>query len=70
MLEYQNLRTSWYITKAQTLLATVSLLTIPLTSAVCAAAVVPWLQQSGKDITLRQVITLSDKGWTSPYIYY
>ena len=69
-LERQNLRTSWYIKKAQTLLATVSLLTIPLTSAVCAAAVVPWLQQSGQGMSLRQIITLSDKGWTSPYIYY
>lgn len=69
-LEKQNDTTSWYIKKAQTLLATVSLLTIPLTSAVCAAAVIPWLQQSGQGMSLRQMITLADKGWTSPYIYY
>lgn len=69
-LALQNERTSRYIRNAQTLLSAVSLLTIPLTSAVCAAAVVPWLQQSGQDMSLRQIMTLSDKGWTSPYVYY
>lgn len=66
---YQNERTLRYIADAQTLLSAVALLTIPLTSAVCAAAVVPWLQRSGQNMSVRQLITLVDKGWTSPYVY-
>ena len=69
-LASQNARTTQYINNAQTLLSAVSLLTIPLTSAVCAAAVIPWWQEAGQSMSLRQVITLADKGWTSPYIYY
>lgn len=69
-LVYQNAQTARYIRNAQTLLSAVSLLTIPLTSAVCAAGVIPWWQEAGRSMTLRQVITLADKGWTSPYIYY
>lgn len=64
-----NSRTQSFISNAQTILSAVSVLTIPLTSAVCAAAVVPWLQHSGKDISLRQLLTLADRGWTSPYVY-
>ena len=65
----QNKRTLRFIADAQTILSAVSLLTIPLTSAVCAAAVVPWLQHSGLAMSVRQLMTLADKGWTSPYIY-
>ena len=65
----QNARTLRYVADAQTVLSAVSLLTIPLTSAVCAAAAVPWLQSNGQGMSLRQVMALADKGWTSPYIY-
>ncbi len=65
----QNARTLQYVADAQTVLSAVSLLTIPLTSTVCAAAAVPWLQSSGRGMSLRQLMTLADKGWTSPYIY-
>ena len=66
---YQNARTLRYIADAQTLLGVVALLTIPLTSAVCASAVVPWLQRRGQKMSVRQLMTLADKGWTSPYVY-
>ena len=66
---FQNKRTLRYIADAQTLLSAVALLTIPLTSAVCAAAAVPWLQRRGQKMSVRQLMTLADKGWTSPYVY-
>ncbi len=64
-----NARTQTYISNAQTLMSAVALLTIPLTATVCAAAAVPWLQRVGHDMSLRQIMTLADRGWTSPYTY-
>lgn len=66
----QNSRTQRLVADAQTLLSAVSLLTIPLTSAVCAAAAVPWMQHCGRDMSIRQTMALADKGWQSPYIYW
>ena len=65
----QNARTQTYISNAQTLMSAVALLTIPLTSTVCAAAAVPWLQRFGHGMSLRQTTALADRGWTSPYIF-
>lgn len=58
----QNIRTLRYVADAQTVLSAVSLLTIPLTSAVCAAAAVPWLQSGGRGRSLQQLIDYPDKG--------
>lgn len=47
-----------------------SVLTIPLTSMVCSCAMVGFLQkrtkQGWRSLTLRQSMTLADKGWTDP----
>lgn len=56
----------WY-KAAQVIQSIASVLTIPLTSTVCSSAAVIYLQQStGRtpSFTLRQMITLADKGWT------
>ncbi|KAF8815773.1 hypothetical protein BYT27DRAFT_7224704 [Phlegmacium glaucopus] len=46
----------------------VTVLTIPLTSAVCSKAAVVFIQrQSG--LSLRQAMVLADKGWTEPKLY-
>ena len=46
----------------------VSVLTIPLTSAVCAKAAVAFAQRSSHrtSLSLRQTMALADKGWASP----
>lgn len=53
---------------ARTVQAIVGVLTIPLTSAVCSAAAVVFAQAKRQDrkLTLRQTMTLADKGWTDP----
>lgn len=53
---------------ARTVQAVVSVLTIPLTSAVCSAAAVVFMQSTRhkRKLTLRQMMTLADKGWTDP----
>ena len=53
---------------ARTVQAVVGVLTIPLTSAVCSAAAVVFAQAKRKDrkLTLRQTMTLADKGWNDP----
>lgn len=53
---------------ARTVQAVVTVVTIPLTSAVCSAAAVVFAQ-SNKDhrhLSMRQMMTLADKGWTDP----
>lgn len=51
-----------------------AVLTIPLTSAVCASAAVVYLQHCTKGqpptFTLRQMTVLADKGWTNIGTYY
>lgn len=46
----------------------VTIVTIPLTSAVCSSAAVVFAQSKKGDrrLTLRQMMTLADKGWTDP----
>lgn len=53
---------------ARTVQAVVGVLTIPLTSAVCSAAAVVFTQAGRQErrLTLRQTMTLADKGWTDP----
>lgn len=53
---------------ARTIQALVSVLTIPLTSAVCYSAAVVFAQSSRRErrLTVRQMITLADKGWNDP----
>ncbi|MCJ1377755.1 hypothetical protein MMC17_000851 [Xylographa soralifera] len=48
-----------------------SVLVIPVTSAICSKAVVAYLQHNRRHfhLTLRQAITLADKGWTDPQLY-
>lgn len=48
----------------------VSVLAIPLTSAVCAKAAVVFAQRSSRrtSLSLRQTMALADKGWASPAI--
>lgn len=53
---------------ARTVQAVVTVLTIPLTSAVCSAAAVVFVQSKIKKrhLTMRQMMALADKGWTDP----
>ena len=51
-----------------------SVLTIPLTSAVCSSVVVIYLQHRADarapNFTLRQMMVLADKGWTDVGTYF
>ncbi|KAF7134168.1 hypothetical protein CNMCM5793_005847 [Aspergillus hiratsukae] len=55
-----------YLRAARTVQSLVSVLTIPLTSAVCSQAAVVYIQRKRGDKrpTLRQSMALADKGWT------
>ncbi|KAK2608869.1 hypothetical protein QQS21_002582 [Conoideocrella luteorostrata] len=60
-----------YVKAARVLQAIVSVLAIPLTSAVCSQAAVVYLQRAGQNEpgpTLRQTMVLADKSWTEPLI--
>lgn len=61
---------NWYRT-ARVLQSIVSVLTIPLTSAVCSSAAVIFVQHNRKTfgLSMRQVMVLADKGWTDPATY-
>lgn len=61
---------NWFRT-ARVIQALVGVLTIPVTSAVCSAAAVVFVQRNGSrsDITIRKVMTLADKCWTDPPTY-
>ncbi|GAW22640.1 hypothetical protein ANO14919_121820 [Xylariales sp. No.14919] len=48
--------------------SSVAVLTIPLTSAICARAAVAFLQQNS-GMTVRQMIALADKGWIESSIF-
>ncbi|KAJ5175369.1 uncharacterized protein N7482_001246 [Penicillium canariense] len=59
----------WY-RAARIIQSVVGILTIPLTSAVCSSAAVIFIQQRAhKGITVRQVMTLADKGWADLATY-
>lgn len=57
-------------TIARTMQSVVGLVTIPLTSAVCSAAAASFAQSNSKkrELTMRQLLTLADKGWSDPTI--
>ncbi|KAE8442481.1 hypothetical protein EG329_003324 [Mollisiaceae sp. DMI_Dod_QoI] len=57
----------WY-RAARVIQSIVGVLTIPLTSAVCSSAAVIFVQQhrSTSGLTIRQVMTLADRGWVGP----
>lgn len=61
-----------YLKSARIIQAIVSVLTIPLTSAVCSQAVVVYLQKrQGESLpTLRQSMALADKGWADIGLYF
>lgn len=60
----------WYRT-ARVIQSIVSVLTIPLTSAVCSSAAVIFVQHNQKSfrLSIRQVMVLADKGWSDPAAY-
>lgn len=51
--------------------AIVTVVTIPLTSAICSAAAVVFVQRRarGVDLTLRRTVVLADRGWSSISIF-
>ncbi|PLB48356.1 hypothetical protein P170DRAFT_438020 [Aspergillus steynii IBT 23096] len=61
----------WYQT-AKFLSGTVGVLALPLTSSVCASAAVNFAQTRSRGtkscLTLKQTVTLANKGWTSPFV--
>lgn len=57
--------------RAATVLSTIAaVMTIPTAATVCAYAAVPFsqYQMKGKNLSLRQVLTLADRGWMSPHM--
>ena len=64
----QYLKSKEIYRAARTVQAVVTVLTIPLTSAVCSAAAVVFVQSKIKKrhLTMRQMMALADKGWTDP----
>lgn len=61
----------WY-QAARVIQSIAGILTIPLTSAVCSAAAVVFIQRHGKtsNLTMRQLLALADKGWTDTSLYW
>lgn len=60
-----------WLQAAQVIRSIAAVLTIPLTSAVCARAAVAFVQQyTRSDLTLRKTLVLADRGWTDPLLYY
>ncbi|OBT85064.1 hypothetical protein VE02_07335 [Pseudogymnoascus sp. 03VT05] len=59
-------RSERYLRVARIVQSLVSVLTIPLTSAVCSQAAVVYIQRrrGGTRLTLRQSMALADRGWT------
>ncbi|KAI9923767.1 hypothetical protein ASPWEDRAFT_700754 [Aspergillus wentii DTO 134E9] len=70
--QYQR-NEKWY-KAAQVIQSVASVLTIPLTSAVCSSAAVVYLQHCNDGrtprFTLRQMTVLADKGWTDIETYF
>ncbi|KAJ5355679.1 hypothetical protein N7517_010288 [Penicillium concentricum] len=60
----------WY-RASRVMQSIVSVMTIPLTSAVCSSAAVIFLQrrQPSEGLSLRQAVTLADKGWSDIFTY-
>ncbi|KAF2229483.1 hypothetical protein EV356DRAFT_455776, partial [Viridothelium virens] len=60
-----------WLESARVIQSIVGVLTIPLTSAVCSKAAVVFTQQPSKrtNLSLRQMVVLSNRGWNDPAIY-
>ncbi|CZR65307.1 uncharacterized protein PAC_15207 [Phialocephala subalpina] len=59
-----------WLKAARVIQSIVGILTIPLTSAVCSSAAVVFVQQNAKsNLSLRQLMTFSDKTWADPATY-
>ncbi|KAM0722938.1 hypothetical protein Q7P37_001136 [Cladosporium fusiforme] len=59
-----------YFRAAEVIRSVVTILTIPLTSAVCSKAAVVYSQQRrGRALSLRQTMALADRGWTDPHVF-
>jgi hypothetical protein len=60
-----------FVKAAQIVQAIASLLTIPLTSAICSIALVAFIQTGSlrMKLNLRQTMALADQGWISPQIW-
>lgn len=58
----------WY-KAANVVWSIVSILTVPVISAVCAGAAVVFTQRTKANLTLRQLTILADHGWASPAVY-
>ena len=64
-------RSDRYLRAAQFIRSAVSVTTIPLISAVCSKAAVLFAQRRHPTtLSLRQTMTLADRGWTDPSIYF
>ncbi|KAK2599100.1 hypothetical protein QQS21_005441 [Conoideocrella luteorostrata] len=67
-------RAAAYIRAARVMQSVTSVLTIPLTSAVCTRAAVIYMQRrnemAGNGPSLRQTMVLADKGWSDPVILW
>jgi hypothetical protein len=53
-----------WLRDANVIQSLVGMLTIPLTSAVCSSVAVIFVQRRQKELSLRQITTPADKGWT------
>lgn len=63
-------RSDRYLQAAQSVRSATTLVTIPLISTVCSKAAVAVTQRRGSQtLSLRQTMTLADRGWTDPTIY-
>lgn len=70
-LQKQLKRSENHIKAAQIVHSAASVVTIPVTSAVCSAAAVAFIQagRMRTKLSLRQAAALADQGWVSPWVY-
>ncbi|KAI6842404.1 hypothetical protein KC332_g6172 [Hortaea werneckii] len=60
-------RNEQYFQRARVVQALISVLTIPLTSALCSKAAVAFFQRkSSMGLSMRKLTTMADRGWTDP----
>ncbi|KAL1583328.1 hypothetical protein WHR41_08048 [Cladosporium halotolerans] len=64
-------RSDRYLQAAQSVRSATTLVTIPLISTICSkAAVVVTQRRRRQTMSLRQTMTLADRGWTDPTVYF
>lgn len=70
-LRRQLKRTKLYVRAAEIVQSIASVVTIPITSAVCSVAAVAFMQAGAlrTRLTLRQTAALADQGWASVWVY-